>query len=156
VDLQLTAYGGRDEKLFSAAAAESASYGVQYTIEESQYQYDALVKRVKCDTTPDTLKCLRDLDIKTLSENNPDVPVPGGGGGKPVYMWSNTVDGDFTPDWSYNLWEAGKFVKVPVIFGYVSNFNSHGNMSPNSNCSAVHAQMKAPPLRQSCSPIEPR
>jgi hypothetical protein len=104
--------------LFSAAVGESSSYGVQYTVEESQYQYDALVKRVKCDPNPETsLKCLRDLDIKTLSENNPNIPVPGGGGDKPVYMWSNHIDGDFTPDWSYNLYEAGKFVKVPVIFG---------------------------------------
>ncbi|EPE31258.1 alpha/beta-Hydrolase [Glarea lozoyensis ATCC 20868] len=121
VSLHLTAYGGKNENLFSAAVGESASYGVQYTVEESQYQYDALVKRVKCDKAPDTLKCLRDLDIKTLSENNPNVPVPGGGGGTPVYMWSNHIDGDFTPDWSYNLYETGKFVKVPVIFGACSN-----------------------------------
>ncbi|TVY62708.1 Lipase [Lachnellula suecica] len=118
VDLHLSAYGGRDDGLFHAAAAESQSFGAQLTVAESQYQYDALVKRVGCDTAPDTLKCLRSADI---ADNNPNVPTPGGSGGDPVFMWSNVIDGNFTPDYTYKLFDQGKFVKVPVIFGDVSN-----------------------------------
>ena len=122
VDLQLSAYGGRDDGLFHAAAAESQSFGAQLTVEESQYQYDALVNRVGCKNTPDTLACLRSLDTIVIVENNSIEPTPGGAGGDPNYMYSNTIDGDFTPDYTYNLFAEGKFVKVPVIFGCVSLF----------------------------------
>ncbi|KAF4637552.1 hypothetical protein G7Y89_g521 [Cudoniella acicularis] len=124
VDLQLTAYGGRDDGLIHAAAAESQSFGVQFTVSEAQYQYDALVKRVSCNTTADTLKCLRNTDIKTLASNNPNIPNPGGAGGTPVFMWSPVVDGNFTPDFSYNLYAQGKFLKVPAIFGDDTNEGS--------------------------------
>ena len=120
VDLHLSAYGGRDDGLFHAAAAESQSFGPQFTVAEAQYQYDALVKRVGCNTTADTLKCLRGVDIRKLAESNPDIPTPGGAGGNPVYMWSNVIDGNFTTDYTYNLFAQGKFVKVPSIFGYGS------------------------------------
>ncbi|TVY42441.1 Lipase, partial [Lachnellula occidentalis] len=121
VDLHLTAYGGRDDGLFHAAAAESQSFGAQLTVNESQYQYDALVKRVGCDTATNTLSCLRTLDIQTLANNNPNIPTPGSAGGTPVFMWSNVLDGNFTPDYTYALFAQSKFVHVPVIFGDDTN-----------------------------------
>jgi carboxylesterase type B len=36
-------------------------------------------------------------------------------------MWSNVIDGNFTPDYTYKLYAEGKFVKVPVIFGDDTN-----------------------------------
>lgn len=111
------AYGGRDDGLFQAVAAESNSFGQQLTIEESQYQYDALVKRVGCDKDKDTLKCLRGVDVKTLAKNNQMGPTPNGPGGNPIFMYSNVIDGDFTQDCSYKQLAAGKFIKVPSIFG---------------------------------------
>ena len=113
VDLHLSAYGGRDDGLFRAAAAESQSFGPQFTVAESQYQYDALLKRVKCAD----LACLRALDVSVIAENNINIPTPGGGGGNPVYMYSNVIDGDFVTDYTYNLFSQGKFVKVPTIWG---------------------------------------
>lgn len=121
VDLHMTAYGGRDDNLFHAAAAESQSFGYQLTISESQYQYDALVRRVGCSNSSDTLQCLRETPIETLSSNNPNLPYPDGPGGLPNYMWSNTIDGTFTTDYTYNLFAEGKFVKVPSIFGSTTN-----------------------------------
>lgn len=55
IDLHLSAYGGRDDGLFHATAAESQSFGAQFTVEGSQYQYDALVERVGCSITTETL-----------------------------------------------------------------------------------------------------
>ncbi|TVY40447.1 Lipase [Lachnellula subtilissima] len=121
VDLHLSAYGGRDDGLFHAAAAESQSFGAQLTVEESQYQYDALVKRVGCGGATDSLSCLRNVDIRTLTENNPNIPTPGSAGGTPNFMWSNVIDGNFTQDYTYKLFAEGKFVKVPVIFGDDTN-----------------------------------
>ncbi|KAK0118422.1 hypothetical protein ONS95_012709 [Cadophora gregata] len=134
VDLHMTAYGGRDDKLFHAAAAESQSFGYQLTISESQYQYDALVKRVGCAKSPDTLKCLRALPIETIASNNPNLPYPNGPGGLPNYMWSNTIDGVFTTDYTYNLFAQGKFVKVPSIFGSTTN---EGTVFTPANLSSV-------------------
>ncbi|TVY86917.1 Lipase, partial [Lachnellula willkommii] len=121
VDLHLSAYGGREDGLFHAAAAESQSFGAQLTVAESQYQYDALVTRVGCANAPDTLHCLRSTDMRTLASNNPNIPTPGSAGGVPVFMWSNVIDGTFTPDYTYALFAAGKFVRVPVIFGDDTN-----------------------------------
>ena len=54
--------------------------------------------------------------------------------GTPLFMYSNVIDGPggFTEDYTYNMYADGKFVKVPVIFGYVSPLfiflNSANNM----------------------------
>ncbi|KAI9651299.1 hypothetical protein NHQ30_001337 [Ciborinia camelliae] len=121
VDLHLSAYGGRDDGLFHASAAESQSFGAQLTVSESQYQYDSLIQRTGCDGQSDTLACLRGLDISDIAENNINVPTPGGAGGNPVFMWSNVVDGDFTPDYTYKLFAAGQYLKLPAIFGDDTN-----------------------------------
>lgn len=121
IDLHLTAYGGRDDNLFHATAAESPSFGVQFTVEESQYQYDALVSRAGCNSSSDTLACLRTLSEKDFQAVNFNIPTPGGTEDLPLFMYSNVVDGDITTDFTYKLFEEGKFIKVPVIFGSVSS-----------------------------------
>ncbi|KFY65229.1 hypothetical protein V496_02727 [Pseudogymnoascus sp. VKM F-4515 (FW-2607)] len=121
IDLHLTAYGGRNDNLFHATAAESPSFGVQFTVEESQYQYDALVKRAGCNSASDTLECLRKLPERDLQAINFNIPTPGGTEDLPLFMYSNVVDGDITTDFTYKLFEEGKFIKVPVIFGDDTN-----------------------------------
>ncbi|KAL2061501.1 hypothetical protein VTL71DRAFT_6878 [Oculimacula yallundae] len=121
VDLHMSAYNGRDDNLFHAAAAESQSFGNQLTISESQYQYDGLVKRVNCSTSTNTLKCLRDTPIQILAANNIDIPAPGGTGRKGIFMWSPVIDGNFTTNYTYNLFSEGKYVKIPSIFGDSTN-----------------------------------
>ncbi|KAE8443854.1 hypothetical protein EG329_001263 [Mollisiaceae sp. DMI_Dod_QoI] len=121
VDLHMTAYGGRNDGLFHAGAAESQSFAAQFTVEEAQYQYDGLVNRVGCNTTTDTLTCLRNLDVKVIAEHNIYIPTPGGSGGPPVFMYSNVIDGNFTQDYTYNAFAQGKFVKIPSIFGDDTN-----------------------------------
>jgi len=118
VSLHLSAYGGRDDGLFHAAAAESQSFGAQLTVAESQYQYNALINRTGCHSASDTLQCLRNLDVDVIAKNNAKIPTPGGCGGDPVFMYSNVIDGNFTLDYTYNMYAEGRFIKVPVIFGY--------------------------------------
>lgn len=120
VDLHLTAYGGRNDHLFHAAAAQSPSFGVQFTIEGSQYQYDALVSRANCTSASDTLNCLRGLSENDLQAINFNIPTPGGTDHPPAFMYSNVVDGDITTDFTYKLIDEGKFIKVPIIYGCVS------------------------------------
>ncbi|KAH9205844.1 Alpha/Beta hydrolase protein [Leptodontidium sp. 2 PMI_412] len=122
VGIQLTAYGGRDDKLFAAVHHESPSFGYARTIKDSQYQYDALVERVNCSSARDTLKCLRNQPTETIPNNNPlDIPAPGGGGGPAVFLWSSCIDGDLIRDQPFKQFAAGNYVKVPAIYGSDTN-----------------------------------
>lgn len=112
INLQLTAYGGRNDNLFHATAAESQSFAGIRTISESQYQYDALVIRTSCASDNDTLSCLRSLNATYLQEMNYNIPFPGAQS-PPLYMWGPVLDHDFVTDYTYNAYANGNFVKLP-------------------------------------------
>ncbi|KAJ5840993.1 Lipase [Penicillium chrysogenum] len=120
VTLMLSAYGGKDEGLFVAAAAESQSFAQMLNVTESQFAYDALVTATACDSSQNTLACLRNLDVNALQQKNVNRPHPGAKG-KPLYLYGPTVDEDLVPDYTYRLFQEGKFIKVPVIFGDDTN-----------------------------------
>ena len=124
VTLQVAAYGGRDDKLFHQTAAESQSFGAIRTVEESQYQYDQLVTRTKCGQnqtgSPDTLACLRKLNINILQNQNINTAFPGQDR-KPLFPYNPTLDHDFLTDMTIALYEKGKFVNVPAIYGNPNN-----------------------------------
>lgn len=120
VTLQLTAYGGRNDNLFHATLAESQSFGAIRNVSESQYQYDELVARTRC--TPqetgnkDTLSCLRNLSIAELQKQNVRTKFPGANYA-PLFAYNPTLDNDFIQNYTFALFETGKFVRVPAIYG---------------------------------------
>ncbi|MCJ1425195.1 hypothetical protein MMC29_003083 [Sticta canariensis] len=120
VTLQLIAYGGRDDGLFHATAAESQSFGALRTVSESQYQYNELVARTNCTLKytgkKDTLSCLRALDIEVLQKFNVDTKFPNA---KilPLFAYNPTLDYDFIQDYTLKMFEDGHFVHVPAIYG---------------------------------------
>lgn len=120
VTLQLVAYGGRDDGLFHATAAESQSFAALRTVSESQYQYDELVARTQCSPEHtgknNTLACLRGLSIEALDKANINTNFPGG---KllPLFAYNPTLDYDFIEDYTFTLFESGRFVRVPAIYG---------------------------------------
>ena len=120
VTLQLVAYGGRDDGLFHATAAESQSFGAIRTVAESQYQYDQLTARTKCTAShtgnTDTLACLRGLDIAVLQMYNIKTEFPGAKR-LPLFAYNPTLDFDFVQDYTLRLFEKGHFVRVPAIYG---------------------------------------
>ncbi|CAI7612081.1 unnamed protein product [Penicillium glandicola] len=120
ITLLLSAYGGKDEGLFVAAAAESQSFGPVLNVTESQFAYNALVTATACDSSSNTLACLRNLDVNALQQQNVNRPYPGAKG-KPLYLYGPTIDEDLVVDYTYRLFHDGKFVKVPVIFGDDTN-----------------------------------
>ncbi|GAD92661.1 triacylglycerol lipase [Paecilomyces variotii No. 5] len=120
VTLLLSAYGGRDDGLFHAAVAESQSFAGMFDVEGSQFAYDNLVDRTGCTDSKDTLACLRKLDTNSLQKQNIMTPFPGAKIA-PLYMYGPTVDNDLVPDYTYALFEQGRFIKVPVIFGDDTN-----------------------------------
>ncbi|KAI4272343.1 MAG: hypothetical protein L6R38_006641 [Xanthoria sp. 2 TBL-2021] len=127
VTLQLAAYGGKDDGLFHATAAESQSFGALRTVEESQYQYDELVARTKCDSShtksDDTLACLRKLSSDDLQVENIGTPFPNTNR-RPLFAYNPTLDHDFIPDYTLNLFSSGRFLKLPAIYGDTTNEGS--------------------------------
>ncbi|KAL2004987.1 hypothetical protein VTN00DRAFT_2837 [Thermoascus crustaceus] len=120
ITLLLSAYGGRDDKLFHAAAAESQSFAGMMNADESQFAYNNLVIRTDCASSEDTLECLRNLDADALQQQNINTPYPKAQI-DPLYMYGPTIDGDLVPDYTYRLFQQGRFIKVPVIFGDDTN-----------------------------------
>ena len=102
VNLQVTAYGGRNDGLFHATAAESQSFSGLRTVDENQFAYDNLVIRTGCASKADTLACLRGLSAKDLQKENINTPFPGAQN-PPLYMYGPTLDYDFISDYTYNV-----------------------------------------------------
>ncbi|KAL4883635.1 Alpha/Beta hydrolase protein [Aspergillus karnatakaensis] len=146
ITLHLSAHNGRDDGLFHAAAAESQSFAPMLTVDETQFAYDNLVTRTGCNSAADTLACLRSLDIATLQRANIITPLPGARE-PPLYLYGPVVDGDLIPDYTYRLFEEGHFIKVPVIFGDVTNEGTEFVPQNLTSISAVnsflHAQFPA-------------
>lgn len=122
ITLLLTAYGGdgRLGNLFHATAAESQSFGAQLTVKQSQFAYDNLTESTGCAEEKDTFACLRSLDLQILQKNNVNYPFPSANK-PPLYMYSPTIDGDLIQGYTHRLFQEGRFMKVPVIFGDDTN-----------------------------------
>ena len=86
ITLHLAAYGGRNDGLFHAAAAESPSFATVLTVAESQYQYKNFAIRLGCvGTSLGTLECLRNRTAAELQAHNTNVPYPGAAGA-PIFV----------------------------------------------------------------------
>ncbi|KAJ6086407.1 hypothetical protein N7467_005321 [Penicillium canescens] len=113
VGYHLTAFGGRDDRLFRAGIMESGgsitSSPGNYTIFQSSY--DTLVTNVNCTNTVDSLQCLREVPFETLNA------VLNGTDGSSEYNFSPVVDGDFIRNWGSIQLSKHEFVKVPIISG---------------------------------------
>jgi carboxylesterase type B len=118
VVLQLTAYGGRDDGLFHAVAAESAAFPPLRDVANSQWQYESLLRQSGCKD----LTCLTSLDAVTFQKavRSLKVPFPGAQN-PPIYFWNPTLDYDFIKNLTYSELKAGHFLKVPRIFGDTTN-----------------------------------
>ncbi|KAF1999175.1 alpha/beta-hydrolase [Amniculicola lignicola CBS 123094] len=118
VVLQLTAYGGRDDKLFQAAAAESPAAPPLRDVTENQFAFDALRKKMGCKN----LKCMQELDAVKFQNAVRELRIPfPGAKNPPLYFYNPTLDYDFIRDYTYNELQAGHFINVPTIFGYTTN-----------------------------------
>ncbi|KAF5542637.1 alpha beta-hydrolase [Fusarium mexicanum] len=119
VAFHLAAYGGRDDKLFHASAAESISASPIKTVEQASYQAESFIEKVGC-SSQDAIACMRAKTIAEIIAANIKVPYPGGTR-LPIGMWGPVIDGDFVRDALWNSFDQGKFVKVPSIIGATTN-----------------------------------
>ena len=113
--MQLIAYGGRNDNLFHGAIGESVFFPTQPKVSELEFQFTDYATAAGC-TSGDQLACLRSKDSATLQNANVAFPYPGRPG-TPLFSYSPCIDGDYIRDYPYKLFEQGKFIKVPIIFG---------------------------------------
>jgi carboxylesterase type B len=90
------------------------------TAEESEYNYQNLSIRTGCSLAQDSLSCLQNLSIDVLQQANIAIPFPQATMA-PLYSWAPTIDGSLIPDLTYQLFEEGRFLHVPTIFGDDTN-----------------------------------
>ena len=133
VAFQLTAYGGRDDDLFVGAMAESSFWPTHRTVPEMKFQYERFAENVSCSASEapngEVLACLRSRDTVTLQAADVASTFPGASGTAEWYFLP-VVDGNFSTDLLYNLFEQGKVVRVPVVVG--DDTDEGTGFSPNA------------------------
>lgn len=134
--LHLSAYGGRDDGLFVGAISESLFFPAQPYVAELEWQFDRIVQAVGCDAGAygkgDTaMSCLRHKDMAALQALNIAAAFPGRTAPpNPLFYWTPCVDGELIPDLPYVMFESGRFLKMPVMFGT----DTDGMSSPRHTC----------------------
>ena len=113
VGLHLTAFNGRDDKLFRAAIMESGGpifFGKQQNSSDYQPMYDSVVQQAGCANVTDSLGCLREVPFTVLNSvlNATEFNTPG---------WWPALDGDFVARYGSEQLNEGAFVHVPIISG---------------------------------------
>ncbi|RMD40122.1 hypothetical protein DV735_g4998, partial [Chaetothyriales sp. CBS 134920] len=126
VGLLLTMNGGKETKLFHAAAVESVSFAPILTVGESQYQFNTLVQRSRCGSVDarTVISCLRRLSTRDLQIHTRAIPYPSllrPDYNPPLFMWNPVLDNDLIHDYTYRAFNTGAFQHIPVIFGDDTN-----------------------------------
>lgn len=131
VAYQMTAYGGRDEKLFIGAVPESPFLPYHPKVSELEFQYDRFLKDIGCND----LACARSADINTIQKANvlEGHPFPGTDGDARWYFLP-CIDGDFSRENLETAFEQGKFVRVPTMVA--GDTNEGDSFVPNATSPA--------------------
>lgn len=112
VGFQLTAFNGRDDKLFRGAVMESGNpvaYGALNGTDYYQPRYAALLQAAGCSNATNSLNCLRALPLFVLNNILNTTAFNRG--------WNPTLDGDFIARYTSQQLAEGDFVHVPIIDG---------------------------------------
>jgi carboxylesterase type B len=116
----MSAYGGRDDGLFVGAISESLFFPAQPYVSELEWQFDRILRHAGCDTygVGSAMSCLRGTDMAVLQALNIAEAFPGRTAPpNPLFYWTPCIDGDLIEDLPYLMFERGRFIRVPVMFG---------------------------------------
>ena len=113
VGCHLVAYGGRDDKIFRAGIMESGNpVNTFFSDVYFQPRYDMIVNQTGCNTSFDTLNCLRSVPFEQLNVVFNQTGLNGTGG-----SFTPVLDGDILQKFGSLQLAAGEFVHVPIIDG---------------------------------------
>ena len=122
--MHLVAYGGRNDKLFVGAMAESIFFPAQPFVHELEYQFDRVVSQTGCDNlaSDQQMACLRSKNLVPLQAANHAQAFPGRSEPPmPLFYWTPCIDGQFLRQLPYRLFKDGQFIRVPMVFGTSTN-----------------------------------
>ncbi|MBW0516732.1 hypothetical protein O181_056447 [Austropuccinia psidii MF-1] len=109
IDLLLSAHGTGFPNLFAGAMVESTGWGAVGFSVNRDAELTNNLNSTGCLSSKDPIDCMRMMPISEFqSKITPD-------------YWGPTVDGQLILAHHYQMFEQGKFQKVPVIYGYTSN-----------------------------------
>lgn len=122
VGMHLTAYGGRDDRLFHGAIMQSGSPIYYNFFDHNQTAFDTVANGTGCGSSKDPLKCLRELPFDTLNTflNSTDL----------ILHWKLVIDNDIIKGKTSLQLEKGEFVHVPIISGANSDEGTAFGPSP--------------------------
>ncbi|KAH8660442.1 Alpha/Beta hydrolase protein [Xylariales sp. PMI_506] len=110
----LTAYGGRDDKLFQGAIAESSFWPTLPLMADVEYQYQRAINGTGCNKTDNPLSCLRSTDMSSLMAVNQELTFQGRNS-TAAWYWLPVQDGDLIRGTRYSMLQSGQFIKVPLF-----------------------------------------
>ena len=140
VGYHLTAYGGRDDKLFRAGIMESG--GPFNTFQSDTYyqpRYDFIVNATGCNDQIDTLNCLRYLPFDQLNAVLNTTMFNGTDG-----SFDPILDGDLLQSFGSLQLAAGKFVHVPIIDGANTDEGTAFGPKGIQNASQFQSYLESP------------
>ncbi|KAF8588168.1 triacylglycerol lipase-like protein [Ramaria rubella] len=120
VAMHLVAFGGQATNLFAGGFGVSPFFPTQFRVSELEWQFDLYASRAGCDGKNDPLSCLRAQNSTVLQNANAAMSLPGRNNSA-IFPFTPAIDGEFLVDFPYTLFEEGRFVKVPVVFGDDTN-----------------------------------
>jgi carboxylesterase type B len=137
VGFHLTAYSGRDDKLFRGAIMQSGNpinYGPLLDPLANAKMYNELTRRTNCANQTSPLECLRALPVAQLNTaiNTTSATIN-------ITSFMPILDGDFIQKRTSLQLEAGEFVHVPIIDGANSDEGSAFSPSPVNSTEAFLA-----------------
>lgn len=141
VGFHLTAYNGRDDKLFRGAIMQSGNpinFGALKDPLANANMYNELTRRTNCANQTSPLECLRLLPAEQLNaaiNTTQGVTLN-------VTDFMPILDGDFIAKRTSLQLEAGEFVHVPIIDGANSDEGSAFSPSPVNGTEAFRALLK--------------
>ncbi|KAL6921657.1 hypothetical protein FSST1_005683 [Fusarium sambucinum] len=135
VAFHMTMYGGRDDKLFHAASAESISSSPIVTMYEAAYRANSIMTKLGC-TDGDAMACMRNTTVYEISAVNTNYLAPGSTK-TPISMWMPVVDGEVVRSGLWDAFNQGNFVRVPTIIGATTNEGSGFSPSVSSQSEAT-------------------
>ncbi|KAF2191527.1 alpha/beta-hydrolase [Zopfia rhizophila CBS 207.26] len=117
VGMHLTAYGGRDDKLFRGAIMQSGNPINYGTFAYNKSNLETASSQLGCGQASNKLQCLREIPFQTL---NTWINSTAG----QSIRWSPVIDGDFIQGKTSVQLAKGEFVHVPIIDGANSDEGS--------------------------------